>query len=392
MGKRVAWTLPLVVVTCALLPRATPAHGHHDPLSSLTITLEPRVVRLVMVVPADELVQWHPPAPAATPEQYAASAARKLREDAADLLELRLNYSVVGPSNVRAAADSPQVLRLEVEYPPPEGEPLRSLQVFSNLVSKLSPGHEQVTCVQDARFGGTSARVVAWVTLTSDKFTAFVDLSDASAPATAPATAPAPVPRDAPAEQMSFFHFGVEHVLTGYDHLLFLAALLLVCANFREAATIVTCFTIAHSITLALAALDLIRLPSRVIEPVIAASIVYVALENLIRFRGEKARDKGRLIWRATVTFAFGLVHGLGFASVLRELGLGSTSGGVVLPLLKFNLGVESGQLAVAAVIFPLILWARRRGPLLERRLVPACSVFIALVGAWWLFERVAHA
>jgi hydrogenase/urease accessory protein HupE len=396
MAKRIVGPLPLAVVMSTLLLHAAPACAHHDPLSSLTVTLEPRVVRLVLVIPADELAAWHPASASDTPQQYAASAARKLQQDAADLFELRLNYNVVSPSNVRASTDNPQVVRLEVEYPPPEGEPLRSLQVFSNLLSKLSPGHQQVTCVQDARSAGggaaTSARVVAWVTLTRDKFTAFVDLPDPGAAATVPSTAPAPAPPGASAAApVSFFQLGVEHILTGYDHLLFLAALLLVCSTFREAATVITCFTVAHSITLALAALDVVRLPSRVVEPVIAASIVYVSLENLLRFNSAgAAQGQRRLTWRAAVTFAFGLVHGLGFASVLRDLGLGSTPGGVVLPLLKFNLGVETGQLAVASVVFPLILLARSRGPVMQRRLVPACSVLIALAGAWWLFERVA--
>jgi hypothetical protein len=124
-----------------------------------------------------------------------------------------------------------------------------------------------------------------------------------------------------------------------------------------------------------------------VVEPIIAASIVYVALENVLA----PGAQKTRLIRRAAVTFAFGLVHGLGFAEVLRELGLGSTPEGVVLPLLKFNLGVEAGQLAVASVVFPLILLARASAST-ERRLVPVCSVLIAVVGAYWLFERVAAA
>jgi len=140
-------------------------------------------------------------------------------------------------------------------------------------------------------------------------------------------------------------------------------------------------------VTLALAALDVVRVPSRVVEPIIAASIVYVALENVLA----PGEQKARLARRAAVTFAFGLVHGLGFASVLRELGIGTTPDGVLLPLVKFNLGVEAGQLAVASVVFPLILFARGRASM-ERRLVPACSALIAIVGAYWLFERVAAA
>src|SRR6185295_4944850 len=131
--------------------------------------------------------------------------------------------------------------------------------------------------------------------------------------------------------------------LTGYDHLLFLGGLLIACRRFSTMAGIVTCFTIAHSITLALAALDVLAIPSRVVEPLIAASIVFVGIENLVR-RG--AEPKGR--W--ALTFVFGLVHGFGFASVLRDLGVGRGGHGLLVPLFTFNLGVEVGQVAVAAI------------------------------------------
>jgi hydrogenase/urease accessory protein HupE len=373
----------------AFLLAPLPARAHHNPLSSLTISVEPRTVRMVVVVPTDELAIWSPASPDQTPEQYAAAVGKRLRDEAADLFELRLNYNVVSPSDVRAASDDPQTVRLEMLYPPPDDDAasVTALQVFSNLVTKLSTDHQQVTCVQDARRPGATPRIVAWLTLTPGRFSGFADLASA-APAAAPSgamTAPAAAQAPPPAAGVSFFRLGVEHILTGYDHLLFLAALLLVCASFREAATIITCFTVAHSVTLALAALDVVRVPSRVVEPIIAASIVYVALENVLAPGGQKTR----LIRRAAVTFAFGLVHGLGFAAVLRELGLGSTPDGVVLPLVKFNLGVEAGQLAVSSVVFPLILLARGSASV-RHRLVPVCSVLIALVGAYWLFERVA--
>jgi len=181
---------------------------------------------------------------------------------------------------------------------------------------------------------------------------------------------------------ISFFWLGVEHILTGYDHLLFLAALLLVCKNFRQAASVITFFTIAHSITLSLAALDIVRLPGRIVEPAIAASIVYVGLENIF--------GAHRFAWRALVTFGFGLVHGLGFASALREVGLGSTSIGVAWPLLKFSVGLETGQLVIAAIWLRVLL-SMRRAPKFdfERRWVPAGSVAVAIVGTYWLVTRV---
>jgi hypothetical protein len=107
---------------------------------------------------------------------------------------------------------------------------------------------------------------------------------------------------------------------------------------------------------------------------------VYVSIENLAR-RGE---TRGRL----ALTFAFGLVHGLGFATVLRELGLGSSGSGIALPLLSFNLGVELGQILVAAVLLPLI-WKVRQHPIAANRLAPACSLLITAAGTYWLIQRL---
>ena len=184
---------------------------------------------------------------------------------------------------------------------------------------------------------------------------------------------------------LRFVQGGFLHILDGTDHLLFLLCLVIPFRQFRQLLLIVSSFTVAHSFTLIASAYGLgpnaLWFPP-LIETLIAISILYMALENITG-----AGSVGR---RWMVTFGFGLVHGLGFASVLRELGLGSMPAGVFWPLLNFNLGVEAGQIAVAAVVFPLILLARSRGPLMERRLVPVCSVPIALAGTWWLFQRAA--
>ncbi len=175
-----------------------------------------------------------------------------------------------------------------------------------------------------------------------------------------------------------FFKLGMEHIFTGYDHLLFLLGLLVVCQNFRAIAVIITCFTVAHSITLGLAALDVVSIPPAVVEPLIAASIVYVGVENLLR-RGE---PRGRWL----LTLCFGLIHGFGFASVLRELGLGGGAG-VAVPLVSFNLGVEAGQLAIAAVGLP-ILWGLRRWPWYVKHGAKVISVAVVAAGLYWLVER----
>lgn len=171
-----------------------------------------------------------------------------------------------------------------------------------------------------------------------------------------------------------FFRLGVEHILIGYDHILFLLSLILV-SDFRSLVKIVTAFTVAHSITLALATLGWVEIPSDVVETAIAATIVYTALENL--WIGDAA---GR--WK--LTFLFGLVHGFGFAGVLRDLSL--PTDGFVRALVAFNLGVEAGQLAiVAALAVPAAALARSR----HARTIRGClSVAIALAGLGWLLDR----
>ncbi len=179
----------------------------------------------------------------------------------------------------------------------------------------------------------------------------------------------------------AFLRLGIAHIWTGYDHLLFLFGLLIVCRRLKSIVAIVTCFTLAHSITLALATLDIVEIPGRVVEPIIAASIVFVGVENILR-RG--AEPKGR--W--AVTFLFGLVHGFGFASVLRDLGLGAHGRSLAWPLFTFNLGVEVGQITIAALVLPVV-WQLRKNETFVRRGVPLLSGVVALAGLYWFVERI---
>lgn len=177
-----------------------------------------------------------------------------------------------------------------------------------------------------------------------------------------------------------FFSLGVRHILGGYDHLLFLAALLLGVGRAAAIAKTVTAFTLAHSVTLALAVLGIVRAPAAVVEPLIALSIVFVGLENLLR-------DQVDSRWKTT--FAFGLVHGLGFATALQELGIGSGATGVVTPLASFNAGVETGQLAIAMLLWPLIKGLNAR-PVLRLRVSPVLSALVVVAGAYWLAQRIS--
>lgn len=200
---------------------------------------------------------------------------------------------------------------------------------------------------------------------------------------------PAPLWRTA----LTYLRLGMVHILTGADHLAFLAALLLAAAvRGRRPATaatnrqairatfgIVSAFTVAHSITLAAQVLRPGLVPTRWVEPAIALSVAFVAVENLL-----PRPPRGR--W--ALVFAFGLVHGLGFASALREIGLPRR--GLALALVSFNLGVEAGQLLVVGLTLPLLLAFARRDPArYERWGLRVVSVVIALAGAVWLVLRI---
>ena len=186
---------------------------------------------------------------------------------------------------------------------------------------------------------------------------------------------------------------GIFHIWAGYDHILFLLSLLLPAVllrrnnrwepaprlggAFKEVLKVVTAFTLAHSITLSLAALQIVSLPSRLVESVIAASVIVAALNNL---RG--TIDKRRWV----MAFVFGLIHGFGFASVLADLGL--PQGALVLALVGFNGGVEVGQLAIVAVFLPLAFWLRAT-KFYRVGVLTGGSVVVALLATWWLLQRM---
>jgi hydrogenase/urease accessory protein HupE len=173
---------------------------------------------------------------------------------------------------------------------------------------------------------------------------------------------------------------GIYHIFAGPDHILFIVGLLLLGGSLLRLLTIVTAFTVAHSITLSLAALDLVSLPARLIEPAIALSIVYVGIDNLMV--GGAGRDV-----RAWVAFFFGLVHGFGFAEVLREFGLPPQALG--WSLFSFNLGVEIGQVCIVVVVALLLTALRSRNQALARRVTIIGSVGVILAGCYWFIQRV---
>jgi hydrogenase/urease accessory protein HupE len=177
-----------------------------------------------------------------------------------------------------------------------------------------------------------------------------------------------------------FVPAGIHHILIGPDHLLFLVGLLLLGGTPRQLLLVVTAFTIAHSVTLSLAALGVVIPPANAVEPAIALSIVYVGADNLLVRAG--GRDT-----RAWIAFAFGLIHGFGFANVLRDMDLPSRALGWTL--FAFNVGVEIGQLVFVVLIAALFVWIRSRSEAAGRRLAFAGSIIVMLAGAFWFVERV---
>jgi hydrogenase/urease accessory protein HupE len=177
-----------------------------------------------------------------------------------------------------------------------------------------------------------------------------------------------------------FTYEGVRHIFIGPDHILFVIGLLLLGGTLGRLLRIITAFTVAHSITLCLATFHILSPPANLVEPVIALSIVVVGIHA---FLGNELRDPR--LWFA---FAFGLIHGFGFASVLQEMELPSHALGVAL--FSFNVGVEIGQVCIILAVAPLLALLRNRHPVPARHLTNFAALSITVAGAFWFFERVA--
>jgi hypothetical protein len=292
-----------------------------------------------------------------------------LEAAAVDLFEVTQEGVRLLPLRVNAELTVEQELQLTVVYPAPAAG---SLHILAKHVQTLGTGYANAfTLTQDR-----PPAVLGAAVFTSDAATLSVNVLDSEAQSETP---PLPAAGKARISFARTFLLGIEHISTGYDHLLFLAGLLLACRHLRSMLAIVTSFTLAHSLTLALAALDVVSFPASLVEPLIAASIVLVGVENL------RSRDAPTA--PTALCFGLGLVHGFGFAGALRELGLGQHGAPLVLPLLGFNLGVEAGQLLVVAVLLPLLLLLRRK-PAVSRIALPAASFAVAAAGALWLVDR----
>jgi hydrogenase/urease accessory protein HupE len=177
-----------------------------------------------------------------------------------------------------------------------------------------------------------------------------------------------------------YLKLGFTHIVPGgLDHILFVLGIFLLSTKLRPVLTQVTAFTIAHSITLGLTIYGLVSVSPRIVEPMIALSIAYVAIENMTTSHLRP--------WRVAIVFAFGLLHGMGFAGVLKELGLPRSE--FLTALVTFNVGVECGQLAVIGAAFVLVAWWARAKPWYRPRFVVPASAAIAATGIFWTVQRL---
>ncbi|WP_438022536.1 HupE/UreJ family protein [Sorangium sp. So ce233] len=308
------------------------------------------------------------------PEQFAELEAR-LRSAALELYEVTSRGEKLVPRTAEVGLSEENEVEFRLGYSPPQPGPLR---LRATHLSWLSEGYANAVNItsEEPRL----ALGLKVLTASDPELDAALPERSVESPS-APTTAASPAPRLATIQ--SFLRLGLEHIFAGYDHLLFLGGLLIGCRRVSSMLRLVTCFTVAHSLTLALTVLDVIVLPSRIVEPLIAASIVVVGLQNSL----SGGEPKHRLL----LTFCFGLVHGLGFAGALRDTGLGGQDGAsIVTPLLSFNIGIELGQIALAAVALPALLKLQRLShwPIGAR----VASLLVAIAGAFWLFERAVQA
>jgi HupE/UreJ protein len=340
------WTRALAAVAAVLL--AFGAAGAHQggTTGHATISVAGQSVRYALSLPAEGL----------------GDATRDLRELASAVARhVTIEGDGAACSAVPAETRPPSAGRASIEVVVLYAcaAPIRNLTIRDGINALLGVDHHTIA---DIQWPGGAQQVI---------------FEKGQRQASIAITGDAPAERGSAGQVLFYVGLGVEHIIGGIDHLLFLLALLALATSLWQTVKIVTAFTVAHSITLSLAALGMVDVPSSIVEPLIAASIVWVAVENLVAPAGAARR------W--VIAGVFGLVHGLGFASALGELGL---SRDVLLrALVGFNIGVELGQVVFVAVVLPPLVWASRPGRL--PRLPQILSVIVALVGAVWLVERL---
>jgi hypothetical protein len=369
---------------------ALPTAGHDFTITEALAVFKPDgLYHIDMQIDLDALALGEPSTTdsAALAERIRALPAAERGRLIADLIELlrrRVRIRFDGGNH------APHVAFPEYDALLAEAAPIPSvLGLTARLSGRVPDGAREFTLwvsrafppVRLTLFDAGSGRVVRQMLGSGEESAPFLlRADDGPRSATQPATDSGAV-HAAPAwliVAVVYLKLGFEHIVPrGVDHVLFVLGLFLLSAAWRPLVWQVTAFTLAHSITLALAIYEVVALPARVVEPLIAASIAYVAIENLVTRRLHW--------WRPVVVFVFGLLHGLGFAGVLHELGLPRAE--FVPALVGFNVGVELGQLAVIGTA-ALLIGGFRRSANYRRFIVIPASLAIACVGLYWAIER----
>src|SRR5262245_15028168 len=341
----------LLVLTIASVTLASTTLRAHDPgLSALEIGVRPGTIAVSLSLAAADAALM-----ASGPDPDRRTALTALVRKA---IRLSLDGEALAPARDEVSIDAGGARVRTVFRVRGSDERTRRLIVTSDVPKRLARGHRQLLVVT---VGGTQT---VQKLLDAESDSVAVDLGpDPGAVSTA----------------WSFLTLGNHHILSGADHLLFLAGLFLAAYTTRELIVLLTAFTVAHSISLGLVVIGGVHLPASIVEPLIAASIAWVGVENLIGTRR-------RRLW--LTVFGFGLMHGFGFAGAVTDPGFGSTAADVAVALFFFNAGVESGQLFVAAAMLPL-LWAMRSRPAWQATLRPVCSAAVAMAGGYWLLARL---
>jgi hydrogenase/urease accessory protein HupE len=354
-----------------LLAQWQSAFAHPPGLSSADLTVKPDGIDAKITFAVQDIEAFVPMDADQDAEVTAAemdAATIRIVKFVTNEMTLLADGKAINPTSANTVRfDKQNNATIELHFP---ATALTTVGFQSKLLAKLPANHKQYATFKDINGKELGKKMLQQTANTLE-----ISLKNSVAPATASSEShPTSTFTD-------FLKLGIEHILTGYDHLLFLFSLLVVTHSFWPAIKIITFFTIAHSITLALAGLNIVDIPSSIVEPLIAATIVYVGLENIIR------KDKVTTKQRCILTFFFGLIHGFGFAGVLREMGISSIETGILVPLFSFNLGVETGQITVASIVLPLIWWLHGKEKI-SRYLVPVGSVLTCLAGGYWLLER----
>ncbi|HWX85224.1 MAG TPA: HupE/UreJ family protein [Xanthobacteraceae bacterium] len=362
MARGVAGAILLLAGICAA---AAPACAHQVNISTARVEVRPQ--RLVAVEVAlkgsdvDRVAATH-----VFDEQTGTVDAAKVAAAAGPIAAyVGAHVSVTGADGAPCAAGAPEVTA--------DGDGVITRNTFS--CAKVAGDLVYHSTVLTA--SNSSARQVVLLGVGPDAAQALLDDTNTTVAISVP-------PPSLLSVMQRYLVTGIEHIFLGYDHIAFLIAIVLWARRLLPVIKIVTAFTLAHSITLSLAALQIVVIPSTIVEPAIAASIVFVAVENFF------SRDiDGR--WK--VTFAFGLIHGFGFASALQEFGLPANA--VVPALAAFNIGVEIGQVAIVSIVVPVLvvldrLFAVDRAkPVRAAALVYALSALITVLGSYWLLTRI---